>query len=314
MSALLGGQRHAACLPGAIVLALLPAVLLSCAIVQAAPSPARDASVTTIASPGAALPRAFGFSIGDRLQQRIALGTPDAPFLLAELPRLGRIGSSLWRHRSQQQIDASGQHWLILDYQLVNTPPVLSIWYLPTLTLKAQSGAATLTVASTPFSIGPITQQQPVALAGLPLLQPDQAVPLAPLAPVARRVRLSALALALVLLVWGMASGWHYLRRARHLPFASLVRHLQALGNTDPLGSRRLLHQALNTSAGSVVQPGTLNVLLDRTPYLREEYQALETFLAQSQAIFFGGVTPGEGDTALPLARRLMRLERRYAR
>lgn len=310
---------RAACLRPALT------VLVCLSTAAAFAAPATQIAKPAPPSAGVALSRAFGYTIGDRLQQRVALGTVAAPFVLGELPRLGRIGSSLWRHRSVQQTDVQGQHWLLLDYQLVNTPPALGVWYLPTLKLKAATGGAVLAVASTPFSIGPLTTQQPPALAGLSALQPDQPVALAALALAERRIRQAAAALLLALLVWAAVTSWRYLRRGRHLPFACAVRDLgilRAAGDGDPLAARRLLHQALNASAGSVVQPASIDVLLTRAPHLATERGALENFLRQSQAIFFAGTKPGDGSSAgaasvasevTTLARRLRRLEQRHA-
>ena len=264
-------------------------------------------------------PRAYGYTVGDLLQQRIALGTPAAPFALAELPRIGRIGASLWRRRSDEQIDPRGQHWLTIEYQLINTPQSLSVWYLPVMTLQAKSGSAVLTVDRTPFSVGPFTPPQPYDVSALPALQPDEPPASVALGPFERHIGLATRALIAVLATWAILIGWRHLRRGRHLPFARAVLDLQSgarMPAADPLAARRRLLHALNDAAGTAVRPATIENLLARAPYLTPERAALERFVLESHAVFFGGrPVTGAADAASvnTLARRLRRLERRHA-
>ena len=258
-------------------------------------------------------PRAYGYTIGDLLSQRVALGTAATPFHPAELPHIGRMGASLWRRRSEEQIDASGRHWLVLEYQVINTPQALSVWYLPALKLKSQDGSAFLAVPNAPFSITPFTPPQPFEEATLPALQPDQAPAFIDLGPIDQRIVGAGSALLVVVLLWAAIFGWRHLRRGRHLPFARALRDLKALPATDPLAAQRRLHHALNDSAGEVVRPASLPSLLARAPYLAPEKNALETFLHESQAVFFGGRQASAIGPVHALARRLHRLERRHA-
>lgn len=260
-------------------------------------------------------PRAYGYTVGDLLPRRVALGTAAAPFFLAELPRIGRIGNSLWLRRSEEIVDPGGQHWLVMEYQLINTPQVLSVWYLPSLTLKAKAGPAVLTVAATPFSVGPFTPSEPFGNTALPAMQPDEAPASVALAPIEKRILGAGGALAAVILGWALIFGWRYFRRGRHLPFARAVRDMQAQA-MEPLACQRRLHHALNDAAGEVVRPASLGCLLARAPYLAAEREALEQFLRESRAVFFGGqASAGAGLTSMvALARRLRRLEQRFAR
>lgn len=266
-------------------------------------------------------PRAFGHTVGDVLVQRVALGTAGAPFAAAELPRIGRVGASLWRRRSEEQIDAAGRHWLVLEYQLINTPQSLSVWYLPTLKLKARAGVDQLVVPATPFSITPFTPPQPFEQAALPAVQPDEMPASIPLAPIERRMKIAAATLLATALVWGCLAGWRYLRRGRHLPFARALRDLRRLHgkstqaqspHADPLAAQRRLHHALNDAAGEVVRPASLDKLLARAPHLVAERAALARFLQESQAVFFGGQAAPDREAIDGLARRLHRLERRH--
>ena len=289
---------------------LLPWTLLATVLLFA------NQHATAADPPGRAeLSRSYGIVIGDGLQQRIALGTPASPFMLTGLPPTGRIGNSLWRRSAVIGIDAAGQHWLQLDYQIINTPQTLSVWTLPALTLAA--GTGTLAVAGMPFSIAPFTPAQPFDAAALPALQPDDVPAAVALAPIELRIRLAAIALLATLVAWGSVIGWRYVRRGRHLPFARAVRDLHALSlqtdTTDPLAAQRRLHHALNDAAGEVVRPATLVRLLTSSPYLLSEKAALAAFLATSQTVFFGTRPAPDAATVIALARRLRRLEQRHA-
>ena len=262
-------------------------------------------------------PRAYGYTVGDLLQQRIALGTVAAPFVPAELPRIGRIGSSLWRRRSTLQVDAGGQHWLQIEYQLINTPQSLTLWYLPKLLLKAADGSRSITVANAPFSVSPFTPPQPFDDTALPVLQPDAPATLASMAPIARRIRAATTVLLLVLATWAAMLLWRYVRRGRHLPFACAVRDMRALRKmptVDPLALQRRLHHALNASAGEVVRPASIARLMHQAPHLASERSALEAFVRMSHAAFFGGQAPADPASIAALAQRLRRLEQRHAK
>jgi mxaA protein len=291
------------------------AMMLMLAAIATAPATVDAATATPVPNQTAVVeqPRAYGYSIGDLLQQRVALGTAAAPFKLAELPRIGRIGASLWRRRSEERIDAAGRHWLLLEYQLINTPQALSLWYLPALKLRAQDGSATLTVPNAPFSITPFTPPQPYEDTALPALQPDQPPAAIDLGPIDDRIRIAGAALAVILMLWAAICGWRHLRRGRHLPFARAMRDLRTLPATDPLAAQRRLHHALNDSAGEVVRPASLPTLLARAPYLASEQDALSAFLQESQAVFFGGRPAADSGTVHALTRRLRTLERRHA-
>lgn len=255
-------------------------------------------------------PRSFGHSVGDLLVQRIDLGIGDAALVPAELPRIGRVNSSLWRRRSEVQVDAQRRHWLSVEYQLINTPQGLTVWYLPPMAIKAANGTLTLAVRSAPFSVGPFTPPQAFEQAALPVMQADPVAAPLDLAPLAARLRLAAAGLLATLLAWGAATAWRHLRRGRHLPFALAMRSLAG----EPAQLHLRLHHALNATAGRVMRPDTLPALFERAPHLAPEQGGIEAFLQASRAHFFGGQAAPDEATVLALMRRLHRLERRHAR
>lgn len=257
-------------------------------------------------------PRPFGHAIGDILVQRIHLKVDGRNFIPAELPRIERVGISLWRRNVRMEKDDGGEHWLVLRYQIVNVPQSLAVWELPALQLKSADSDAALMTPSWPFSVAPFTPGQPFGKGDLPALRGDHPPTTIALAPLDRRIAFAACGLALTLLLWGSCALWLHLRSGRHRPFARAVHDMRFMPENSPVAWRRLQH-ALNDAAGQVVRASTLDRLIERTPYLAQEREALEEFCRDANGLFFGRGLPANANSAHGLATRLRRLERRYA-
>lgn len=253
-------------------------------------------------------PRAFGYTVGDLLVQRIDLGTGKNALVPADMPRIGRVNPSLWRRRSAVQIDHADRHWLMVEYQLINTPQSLTVWYLPSMLIKTTTANALLAVHSAPFSVGPFTPPQAFEQAALPVMQPDGVVVPIDVTAITTRLRLFGSALLATLLVWASLLGWRTVRRTRHLPFAQALQSLPA--ESQALYLR--LHHALNATAGQVMRPDLLPTLLEKAPYFAAEQIGIAQFLQASRAHFFGSDAPPDRAQVLLLMQRLRRLERRH--
>lgn len=254
-------------------------------------------------------PRSFGYTIGDIVIQQVPLVRDGKAFEPESLPPPGRIGRSFWRRDARVAKDEEGRSWLLVEYQIINAPPALEVWFLPPLQIKG-AGASVLDVAPWRFSIGPLTPPEAFNALGLGAMREDLLPAPAPQAPLAQRIWLAAGALAVTLLSWAAA----LLLRRRwlrgRLPFARALRDLVRLPDDAPQAWRCLQH-ALNDAAGQVVRAGNVDQLLARAPYLASERAAIEQFCREASALFFNGAAPAGGVRAL--ARRLGRLERRYA-
>jgi mxaA protein len=277
---------------------LAAAMALACAFALAG-APARVAAADLQAKVDE--PRAFGHTIGDVLTQRILLTTGDHDLGRVELPSAGRVDVWLERRAARLETDAEGRRWMILDYQVTNSPRDITRIALPALALKTAAGDV-LHVPEWPASVGPLVPDAGTDAAALRAMQPDRAVPPTALAPIARRLAVTLALLAATLVAWAM---WWVLRNRREaarLPFAVAWRQMRRLGASEKESDAawRALHRALNETAGRVVHAGSLAVLFLRAPWLLPLRPRIEQFYRQSEARFFAVV--GAGDETRPSA------------
>ncbi|MBP0595620.1 hypothetical protein J8I87_39460 [Paraburkholderia sp. LEh10] len=286
--------------------------------------PARRAALALlIASAGAhadpALvqqPRAFGHVLGDVLTQRVLLDAVGGKAGLSALPSTGRVNAWLERRPPTFSTDADGRRWLVLDYQVINSPRAPTVTSTPPLQLRLTSGA-TLDVAESALSIGPLAPLGIADAGRLAVLQPDRLLPPQPAAPLRRAMIAWGALTAAVLLAW---LGWWIARNRRDamkLPFAKawmrFGRHDNAALEADP-DAWRGLHHALNEAAGRVVHAGTIDSLTDSAPHLRELRPQLEQFFTRSTDRFFGDLSVAAPFSLRELYRALYRAEKRHHR
>jgi mxaA protein len=261
-------------------------------------------------------PRAFGYVLGDVLSQRVLLDRAVGDVASNALPSAGRIGVWLERRPSNIETGADGRRWLVLSYQVTNSPQSLTTTELPALTLTLPGGTP-LRVDAWPISIGPLTPEAIPDSGDLRPMRPDRLPPRAPIARIERRLGASLGALAIVLLAWGAWWQWRNRREAARLPFARAWRDLARSNGSanveDPERWRRL-HRALDETAGRVVQHDKLGPLFARAPWLEPLRGSLEQFYQQSAARFFGTGVPAISYPLQQLARDLYLAERRHQR
>ncbi|MFS0757976.1 calcium incorporation protein MxaA [Noviherbaspirillum sp. 1P10PC] len=256
-------------------------------------------------------PRTFGYTLGDIIVQQVPLVRDGKDFELESLPPPGRVGRSFWRRAARTAQDPEGRRWLLVEYQIINAPPALEVWFLPPLQLKGV-GAGVLDVEPWRFSIAPLTPPEAFDAPGLGAMRDDLLPAPVPLAPLVRRTWLAAAALGMTLLLWGTALYWRRRSLRDRLPFARALRDLAHMPDDAPQAWRRLQH-ALNDAAGQVVRSGNVDRLLASAPYLARERDAIEQFCREASALFFSGAAPAPAGSVRALARRLGRLERQYA-
>ncbi len=241
-------------------------------------------------------PRAFGHTIGDVLVQRVRLvaGGHDGPAQEWLLPSGGRVDVWLERRPARIESAAGGSRWLVLTYQVTNAPSALTQTELPALVLRTRAGDQ-LRVPAWPISVGPLAPDSAFGAGGLTAVQPDRGpAPLA-LAPIERRIGLGLAGLVATVLAW---LAWWIARNRRdaaRLPFARAWREFRrrgmANGNVDGSDDSdaawRLVHRALNETAGFVVQSSSLPRLLASSPWLQPLRAQLDEFYRRSEARFF---------------------------
>ncbi|CAN7405799.1 calcium incorporation protein MxaA [Trinickia sp. LjRoot230] len=243
-------------------------------------------------------PRAFGHTIGDVLTQRVLLGASGHDALDAPMPSSGGIGIWFERRAPRVEPDDQGRRWLVLDYQLTNAPRTLTQTVLPSLALHTRAGDV-LQVREWPISIGPLAPDMALGTGGLSALQPDRAAPNADYAAIKRRLSFSVGCLAATLAVWFGWWFWRNRREAARLPFASAWQQMRRLAaENDSAGDGaalwRIVHRALNETAGHVVHSHTLPRLFSHAPWLQPLRPQLEQFYQLSESRFFACVSESQ--------------------
>lgn len=286
-----------ACRPSLV--AALTTLALPFAAAQGKPSPQEPAITVSVQQP-----RAFGYVIGDELEQRISLLAP-AGFALdpKTLPRAGRAG--LWLelappHLASEKLGEATRYRLTLDYQVINVPEQVRTIDLPAvaLTFSTRGGQLTTTVDEWPITIAPITPIYILARAGLAQTQPD-APP--PAIDTARYMWLTFLWIAVILAIVAATLvqryGIPWLRQGVR-PFARAARDIVKLSRLPPeratyrRGLQRL-HRAFDAAAGHAVFGERLAPLFAAHPELLGLRTDIEQFYAASQREFFGAPADG---------------------
>jgi mxaA protein len=262
-------------------------------------------------------PRAFGNLLGDILTQRILLAAGDSDLVSVMPPAIGRTGTWLERRPARFETDAQGRRWMVIDYQVVNVAPALTMIALPALTLTSASGTTTLQVAAWPLSIGPMTPADAFNAGDLRLMRPDRQAPLLPTAPLRRQAGVALGLLLLTLLSWAGWWLWRNWHESARLPFARAWRQMRRLDGASVNKSADAwlcLHRALNETAGHVVHAGSLPSLFARAPYLQPLRAQLEQFYQQSAERFFAPAPAVAPYPLWGLCRALYRAEQRQQR
>lgn len=245
-------------------------------------------------------PRAFGHVIGDVLTQRVLLEQDGQSLQPAALPAAARIDLWLERRPPRIESDAEGRRWLAIDYQVINAPRALTAISLPALGIATASGVP-LALPAWAVSIGPLTPVDVLGEGDLQLLRPDRPVAPLPTYAAEQQMKLSLLALLAVIAAWFGWWAWRNRREAQQLPFASAWRELRRIGDPASPEAWRVVHRALNRSAGRVVHGASLPQLLADAPYLRPLQPRLEDFYRESTRRFFA---ESAGAPTAPTARQ----------
>ncbi|MPW20915.1 hypothetical protein GCT13_29610 [Paraburkholderia sp. CNPSo 3157] len=300
--------------------ALAPALMIASIAAQtthAAPTTPHAAPPAAQTKPATVRqPRAFGHVLGDILTQQILLDDHGHDAALSAMPSTGRVNAWLERRPPTLRTDADGRRWLVLDYQVINSPRAPTVTSTPPLQLRLSSGA-TLDVAQSPLSIGPLAPLGVADAGRLATLQPDRVLAAQSTAPLERAMTVWIALTVAMLLAW---LGWWIARNRRdamRLPFAKawarFGQHDDAALDADP-DAWRGLHRALDEAAGRVVHAGSIPGLTDDAPHLRELRPQIEQFFQRSSDRFFCDLPVATPFSLRELYRALYRAEKRHHR
>lgn len=258
-------------------------------------------------------PRAFGHVVGDLLTQRVLLRQAGRDLEPEGLAGAERTGAWLERRPARIERSADGQRWLVVDYQIVNSPQAPTTIRLPAWDLRMADGVPALHIGEWPISVAPLAPRE-AAAAALITLRPDLPAPAVNLQPIRRRVVWLSSVLVSVLAAWLAWWLWRNRIEALRLPFALAQREMRALSDEHAPQVWQALHRAFDRTAGAVTQAATLPQLFERAPHLHALRPQVEAFYLQSGALFYGEGLPPRPLSPRALCAELRRLEKRHAR
>ncbi len=272
-------------------------------------------------------PRAFGYSVGDRVSRHIRLQVPAGLTLDEEsLPRAGSRGRALELRRVVLRRSLRGvPESLQLDYQVFLAPREVRVLEMPVVELRFNGTprAQTLRIDAWPVTVGPLAPADASPREGLGEMRPDRAPP--GIDTAAARVRLTIALVVIALLLAYLAQVYLVMpwSAQRHRPFGRAWAVLRTLPAQADAAQRRAaferLHAALNETAGEVLFEPGLDRFIARRPRFAVMRSDLARFFAQSRAEFFGagGVgreasrdAAGDARWLVELCRRCRDLER----
>jgi mxaA protein len=257
-------------------------------------------------------PRAFGYVLGDVITQRVLLQLDGAPFE-PKMPATQRVGVWLERRAARIESAADGRRWLVIDYQLINAPRLLTTISVPPLLLVSARGDAKLLVPEWSISVSPLTPHSAFDAAGLGELRPDRQAALIATAPIKRQLWLWLIALAATLTAWIAWTQWRNRLAALNQPFARAWHELQRL-DANSAQAWQTLHRAFDRTAGRVMHADILPLLFERAPHLQPLRAQIEEFFAASSERFFGSGPQHAAVSIRSLCDVLRRMERRHER
>jgi mxaA protein len=255
-------------------------------------------------------PRQFGYVIGDVFTQRVLLALEGHPFVPAEIPTPGRAGIWFERRAIRTETDASGQRWLAVDYQLMNSPQAVAVATIPPWKMKSKSSGAELRVAEWPMTVGPLTPEKPFTRTGLGALRPDRQAELVSIEATERTLTAAVVLMTLTLASWVGWWAWRNWRASSSQPFAHALREMRNVDDAAP-EAWLALHRAFDSTAGRTLRSESLASWFHRAPQFESLRPAIERFFSESATRFFAGRMPEQAVSVHALCRDLRRIEKR---
>lgn len=235
------------------------------------------------------MPRDFGYTIGDRIEQRIMLSLGDPYRLMREsLPEAGRLDHwlALDPVRVEERTDDGGIVYRItLVYRIINLEPDVERLTLPSWRLRFSDGQGRLGTSVPEWSFRVAWLSDPAR--PVSNLRPDRLPPRLP----PPRFELAAAGSGLLLALGLLGYRYGRLPFVSRGPFDQALRELQRLPTPwDASRQRtalRVVHAAFDRAAGGTVLGERLDELFLRQPRLARQREPIADFFERSTALFF---------------------------
>lgn len=268
-------------------------------------------------------PRSFGYAVGDKIRREVHLSLdPDYRLDETSLPKPGRLDR--WLEVAAPEVHSASsrdgrRYDIILTYQIFNAPSRPETVTIPQHDLRILGSTHPLTTLVPALRIGvvPVTSGVADGRVSDRSLQQDRPPPAVPVET--RQTRLAWTGAALLALL--LYSAWRYGLRAllarRHLPFTKAwrdLKHLQPSAPAQYAAGLKMVHDAINRTAGRAVFAHNLDEFLLAHPAYDGLRTDLERLFAASCSVFFADAAesplPEAWSELLRLCRACSRIER----
>ena len=265
---------------------------LALAAAAAAPCVASEASVTLRIE----APRAYGYTIGDLLTQRVMVEVPARYVLDQEaLPKPRRLSAWVALRSLQVEKVAAGAltgYSLRADYQLLNSPAALKSAAVPGWQLGFNGPGMRLEKAIPAFSVSMAPLADTASNVSSKSMRPDRLPPLLATQAYWRRLALDAMVAApLAVLCYWITFGSLFARNVRG-PFARAYRDLRGIvrspsGRESYSAALQRLHRAFDEAAGRTLFAEHLDAFFAGRPGAEGMRAETVDFFALSRREFF---------------------------
>ncbi|MCC5797389.1 MAG: hypothetical protein JJU48_08710 [Methylophaga sp.] len=230
----------------------------------------------------ASLERSWGLQLGDEVVLTITMPEPAMTIDNSSLPQRDRR-YGVWLHLNRTELTENG---LRMHFQLINVPIEKQVLKTPEFTVRTSQGQF-VTVPGVPMTIGSMLAAD-IGEIRAAMLESDHASLSLSTEAARQQIQLALLVLVVTLLV---LAAWHLGLRPRHRkPFVNALFQLFLMkwrGRRDADVATRLLHEAINQTAGTVIVHSHLQAIWDAAPWLEPLHDQIERFYQQSTAHFF---------------------------
>jgi mxaA protein len=273
-------------------------------------------------------PRSFGYVVGDKIRREVHLSVhADYHLDQASLPEPGRLDRWLEVAAPEVRVESirSGRRYhLVLTYRILNAPPRPETITIPPqdLRLLGATDALSTLVPALRVTVVPVTSAIAANRLSGSSLQRDR--PPLPIPVEARQSRLASTGIGLLALL--LYAAWRHGLMAfiarRNLPFTKASRELKRLqpASGAPVqyyaAGLKIVHEAINSTAGRAVFAHTLNDFLAAHPAYAGLQADFDRFFAASGRVFFANAVADMPSGSawrglLHLCQRCSKIERR---